>query len=86
MTGAARGLGNEFCRAFVQSGCTSLAIVDLKEEEAEQAAVELVKAACGQYPPFRLPSAARSTTSAAAASSSHAIRRPARQRRFADKV
>ncbi|KAI0780600.1 NAD-P-binding protein [Trametes elegans] len=46
VTGAARGLGNEFCRAFVQSGCTSLAIVDLKEEEAEQAAQELVKAAC----------------------------------------
>ncbi|KAI0723906.1 NAD(P)-binding protein [Cerioporus squamosus] len=46
VTGAARGLGNEFCRAFVQSGCTSLAIVDLKEEEAEHAAEELVKAAC----------------------------------------
>ncbi|TFK94770.1 NAD(P)-binding protein [Polyporus arcularius HHB13444] len=46
ITGAARGLGNEFCRAFVQSGCTSLAIVDLKEEEAEHAAQELVKAAC----------------------------------------
>ena len=52
MTGAARGLGYEFCRAFVQSGCTSLAIVDLKEEEAEQAAEELVKAACGQYHRF----------------------------------
>ena len=49
VTGAARGLGNEFCRAFVQSGCTSLAIVDLKEEEAEHAAEELVKAACGQF-------------------------------------
>ena len=49
MTGAARGLGNEFCRAFVESGCTSLAIVDLKEDEAEHAAQELVKAACGQY-------------------------------------
>ncbi|KAL1947985.1 hypothetical protein VTO73DRAFT_13709 [Trametes versicolor] len=46
VTGAARGLGNEFCRAFVQSGCTSLAIVDLKEEEAEHAAQELIKAAC----------------------------------------
>ena len=52
VTGAARGLGNEFCRAFVQSGCTSLAIVDLKEEEAEHAAEELVKAACGQYRVF----------------------------------
>lgn len=55
VTGAARGLGNEFCRAFVQSGCTSLAIVDLKEEEAEHAAQELIKAACGQDPaPFRV--------------------------------
>ncbi|THG94140.1 hypothetical protein EW145_g8201 [Phellinidium pouzarii] len=41
VTGAARGLGNEFCRAFVESGCTSLAIVDLKEEEAKRAADEL---------------------------------------------
>ncbi|KAJ7633004.1 hypothetical protein FB45DRAFT_914137 [Roridomyces roridus] len=41
VTGAARGLGYEFCRAFVQSGCTSLAIVDLKEEEAKTAAAEL---------------------------------------------
>ncbi|KAJ6618851.1 NAD(P)-binding protein [Mycena sp. CBHHK59/15] len=41
VTGAARGLGNEFCRAFIQSGCTSLAIVDLKEEEAKAAAAEL---------------------------------------------
>ncbi|KAK7467469.1 hypothetical protein VKT23_004522 [Stygiomarasmius scandens] len=43
ITGAARGLGNEFCRALVQSGCTSLAIVDLKESEAKQAAEELAK-------------------------------------------
>ncbi|PAV23838.1 d-arabinitol dehydrogenase [Pyrrhoderma noxium] len=41
VTGAARGLGNEFCRAFVESGCTKLAIVDLKEEEAQNAAAEL---------------------------------------------
>ncbi|KAL5511326.1 hypothetical protein ACEPAH_4542 [Sanghuangporus vaninii] len=41
ITGAARGLGNEFCRAFVESGCNSLAIVDLKEEEAQKAAEEL---------------------------------------------
>ncbi|KAI0822722.1 NAD-P-binding protein [Trametes gibbosa] len=46
VTGAARGLGNEFCRAFIQSGCTSLAIVDLKEDEAQHAADELIKAAC----------------------------------------
>ncbi|KAJ7681787.1 hypothetical protein B0H17DRAFT_1075702 [Mycena rosella] len=42
VTGAARGLGYEFCRAFVQSGCTSLAIVDLKDEEAKAAAAELL--------------------------------------------
>ncbi|KAJ7749533.1 hypothetical protein DFH07DRAFT_553923 [Mycena maculata] len=41
VTGAARGLGYEFCRAFVSSGCTSLAIVDLKQEEAAAAAAEL---------------------------------------------
>ncbi|GBE81719.1 D-arabinitol 2-dehydrogenase [ribulose-forming] [Sparassis crispa] len=46
VTGAARGLGLEFCRAFVESGCTSLAILDLKEEEAGEAAHEVVKAAC----------------------------------------
>ncbi|KZT09754.1 NAD(P)-binding protein [Laetiporus sulphureus 93-53] len=46
VTGAARGLGNEFCRAFIQSGCTQLAILDLKEEEAADAAAELTKAAC----------------------------------------
>ncbi|KAI0064727.1 NAD-P-binding protein [Artomyces pyxidatus] len=46
VTGAARGLGNEFCRAFLRSGCTSLAVVDLKEAEAKDAAQELVAAAC----------------------------------------
>jgi len=46
VTGAARGLGLEFCRAFVQSGCTSLAILDLKESEARAAAAELVSSAC----------------------------------------
>jgi len=39
-------LGNEFCKAFVQSGCTQLAIVDLKEKEAQEAAEELVQSAC----------------------------------------
>ncbi|KAH8827363.1 hypothetical protein DL96DRAFT_1606458 [Flagelloscypha sp. PMI_526] len=29
VTGGANGLGYEFCKAFVQSGCTQLAIVDL---------------------------------------------------------
>ncbi|KAG6376296.1 hypothetical protein JVT61DRAFT_2274 [Boletus reticuloceps] len=46
VTGAARGLGNEFCNAFVQSGCTRLAIIDLKESEAKVAADELVQNAC----------------------------------------
>jgi len=46
VTGAARGLGNEFCRAFIQSGCTSLAIVDLKEREAVDAAEALVAESC----------------------------------------
>ncbi|KAJ7685576.1 hypothetical protein DFH06DRAFT_46760 [Mycena polygramma] len=41
VTGAARGLGLEFCRAFVQSGCSSLAVVDLREDEAKAAAAEL---------------------------------------------
>jgi len=41
VTGAARGLGFEFCRAFVQSGCTSLAILDLKESETRDAVAEL---------------------------------------------
>ncbi|KAF9227740.1 NAD(P)-binding protein [Gyrodon lividus] len=46
VTGAARGLGNEFSRAFIQSGCTQLAIVDLKGDEAREAADELVQSAC----------------------------------------
>ncbi|KAI6150619.1 NAD-P-binding protein [Pisolithus tinctorius] len=46
VTGAARGLGHEFCRAFLQSGCTQLAIVDLKENEAKQAAAELITDVC----------------------------------------
>lgn len=46
VTGAARGLGYEFCRAFVASGCTSLAILDLKDEEAKAAASELTTYAC----------------------------------------
>lgn len=65
VTGAARGLGNGFCDAFIQScvsslvhglhahvtarGCTQLAIIDLKENEARAAADELVQNACGQW-------------------------------------
>ncbi|KIP12354.1 hypothetical protein PHLGIDRAFT_124243 [Phlebiopsis gigantea 11061_1 CR5-6] len=46
VTGGARGLGNEFCRAFIRSGCTSLAIVDLKEDEATESAKALIAEAC----------------------------------------
>jgi len=46
VTGAARGLGLEFCRAFVQSGCTSLAILDLKKSEAQEAATDLIASTC----------------------------------------
>jgi len=46
ITGAARGLGFEFCRAFVESGCTRMAILDLKGSEAKAAATELVASAC----------------------------------------
>ncbi|CAL1705622.1 unnamed protein product [Somion occarium] len=46
VTGGARGLGYEFCKAFVDSGCTDLAILDLKEDEAQAAAEELVKSVC----------------------------------------
>ncbi|KAF8077787.1 NAD(P)-binding protein [Lyophyllum atratum] len=42
VTGGARGLGLEFCRAFVNSGCTSLAVIDLKASEAKVAAEELL--------------------------------------------
>ncbi|PPQ98842.1 hypothetical protein CVT24_003396 [Panaeolus cyanescens] len=59
VTGAARGLGLEFCRAFIQSyglhqdmlifvelnvfqrGCTSLAILDIKQSETDETADEL---------------------------------------------
>lgn len=41
MTGAARGLGYEFCRAFIDSGCTSLVLLDVKESESKRAAEEL---------------------------------------------
>ncbi|KAF5358467.1 hypothetical protein D9756_001457 [Leucocoprinus leucothites] len=47
VTGAARGLGLEFCRAFVQSGSTAVAVLDLKESEAKAAAEELTTFAHG---------------------------------------
>ncbi|KDQ33339.1 hypothetical protein PLEOSDRAFT_48354 [Pleurotus ostreatus PC15] len=43
VTGAARGLGYEFCNAFLQSGCTSLAVLDLKHDEAREVADVLAK-------------------------------------------
>ncbi|KZP12701.1 NAD(P)-binding protein [Athelia psychrophila] len=49
VTGAARGLGNEFCRAFINSGCTDLAIVDLKGAEAQDSADALVAEACAVH-------------------------------------
>jgi len=49
VTGAARGLGNEFCRAFMRSGCSSIALLDLKQSEAQKAAEELVEFAASEY-------------------------------------
>jgi len=48
VTGAARGLGLGFCRAFIRSGSDSLAILDLKQSEAESAAEELVRFAASE--------------------------------------
>lgn len=52
VTGAARGLGLEFCRAFIQSGCTSLAVLDLKLSETEEAGLELAEYAA-EYTGFK---------------------------------
>jgi len=49
VTGAARGLGNEFCRAFMRSGCASIALLDLKQSEAQKAAEELVEFAASEH-------------------------------------
>ncbi|KAJ7578388.1 NAD-binding protein [Mycena floridula] len=50
VTGAARGLGYQFCQAFVDAGCTSLAILDLRLAEAAAAAkdfpVDVLPIAC----------------------------------------
>jgi len=43
ITGAARGLGNVFCHALVESGCNQIAIIDLFAADAERAAEELVQ-------------------------------------------
>ncbi|KAF6764028.1 hypothetical protein DFP72DRAFT_956213 [Ephemerocybe angulata] len=42
VTGAARGLGLEFCRAFIGSGCTTLALLDLRASELDQAVQDLL--------------------------------------------
>jgi len=49
VTGAARGLGNEFCRAFMRSGCASIALLDLKQSEAQRAADELAEFAASEH-------------------------------------
>ncbi|CAE7154004.1 unnamed protein product [Rhizoctonia solani] len=43
VTGAARGLGNLFARTFVESGCTKIVLMDLKQEDAQRAADDLVE-------------------------------------------
>ncbi|CAE6457991.1 unnamed protein product [Rhizoctonia solani] len=43
VTGAARGLGNLFARTFVESGCTKIVLMDLKQEDAQKAADDLVE-------------------------------------------
>ncbi|KAH8116024.1 NAD(P)-binding protein [Phellopilus nigrolimitatus] len=44
VTGAAQGLGYDFGRAFVETGCTSLALLDLRGEQAKHAAEEIKNA------------------------------------------
>lgn len=41
VTGGARGLGNVMGRALVESGCNQLAILDLKQDDAQGAADEM---------------------------------------------
>jgi D-arabinitol 2-dehydrogenase len=42
ITGAGRGLGNMVARTFVESGASAVALIDLKKEDAESAAKDLV--------------------------------------------
>ncbi|KIY42942.1 NAD(P)-binding protein [Fistulina hepatica ATCC 64428] len=42
VTGAARGLGNQFAKAFVDAGCSQLAILDLVKEDAHKAAQDMM--------------------------------------------
>jgi D-arabinitol 2-dehydrogenase len=41
ITGAGRGLGNMVARTFVESGADSVALIDLKQEDADSAAKDL---------------------------------------------
>ncbi|KAG8995367.1 hypothetical protein FRB94_009201 [Tulasnella sp. JGI-2019a] len=43
VTGGARGLGLTFVRAFLESGCSSMAIIDLRQSDADESAKELMK-------------------------------------------
>ncbi|KAG8852670.1 hypothetical protein FRB96_008526 [Tulasnella sp. 330] len=43
VTGGARGLGLTFVRAFLESGCSSIAIIDLRREDADESAKVLMK-------------------------------------------
>ncbi|GFZ43267.1 D-arabinitol 2-dehydrogenase [ribulose-forming] [Saitozyma sp. JCM 24511] len=42
VTGAARGLGNMMARTFVESGASAIVLIDLKQEDSDLAAKELV--------------------------------------------
>jgi NAD(P)-dependent dehydrogenase (short-subunit alcohol dehydrogenase family) len=43
VTGGARGLGYVFCQAFVESGCTQIAILDLFQQDCDKTATELIE-------------------------------------------
>jgi len=40
VTGAGRGIGLEFCRAFVEAGCRQLVMLDVLEDEVKASALE----------------------------------------------
>jgi len=40
VTGAGRGIGLEFCRAFVEAGCRQLVMLDVLEDEVKRSALE----------------------------------------------
>ncbi|KAL5536582.1 hypothetical protein ACEPAF_404 [Sanghuangporus sanghuang] len=43
VTGAARGLGYEFCRAFIEMGSKSIVLLDMQESAAREAAKEITE-------------------------------------------